>query len=188
MAITAEQVDLLNNRFGALAAKVALGTLIQNAESVAASEIALAEGKVLVGNASGVAEASTLASTQLLVGSSAGVATPRTVTGDVTISNTGVTAIGSTKVLLAMLATALQPSHVVKFAGKHTTLGGDATEVITVTGLLTTDVVHVTLQTKGATPRTIVAAVLTADTITVEMSGDPSTDHILAYSVLRATA
>lgn len=91
-------------------------------------------------------------------------------------------------VTLAALATAIAPSHVVKFAGKHTTAGGDATEVITVTGLLTTDVVHVTVQTAGATPRSIVAAVLTANTITVTMSDDPSTDHILAYSVLRATA
>lgn len=91
-------------------------------------------------------------------------------------------------VTLAKLAAGITPSHVVKYAGKHTTLGGDATEVITVTGLLTTDVVHVTVQTAGGTPRSIVASVLTANTITVTMSGDPSTDHILAYSVLRAAA
>lgn len=95
MTITAEQVDLLNNRFGALAHKVQLGTLIQNAESVTAGEIALAEGKLLVGNASGVAAAATLTSAQILVGNSSSVATPVSVTGDVTISNTGVTAIGS---------------------------------------------------------------------------------------------
>lgn len=85
-----------------------------------------------------------------------------------------------------VLGAAAAGSHIVKFAGKHTTVGGDATEVITVTGLLTSDVVHVTVQTAGVTPREIVASVLTADTITVTLSGDPSNDHILAYSVLRA--
>jgi len=91
-------------------------------------------------------------------------------------------------VALANLAAGVTPSHVVKFAGKFTSLGGDATEVITVTGLAATDVVHVTVQTKGATPRSIVEAVPTANTITVTLSGDPSTDHILGYSVLRAAS
>lgn len=90
-------------------------------------------------------------------------------------------------VVLGDMATAVAPSHVVKFAGKHTTLGGDATEVITVTGLATTDIAHVTVQTEGAVARSIVDHVLTANTITVTMSGDPSTDHILVYSVLRST-
>ncbi len=89
---------------------------------------------------------------------------------------------------LEHLDSGIVPSHVVKYAGKFTTLGGDATEVITVTGLAATDVVHVTVQTAGGTPRSIVASVLTTNTITVTMSGDPSTDHILAYSVLRAAA
>jgi hypothetical protein len=40
----------------------------------------------------------------LLVGSSADVATKRAITGDVTISNTGVTAIGASKVLSSMLS------------------------------------------------------------------------------------
>jgi hypothetical protein len=46
----------------------------------------------------------TLASTQILVGSAGGVATARTVTGDVTIGNTGVTAIGANKVLSSMVS------------------------------------------------------------------------------------
>jgi hypothetical protein len=45
----------------------------------------------------------TLASTNILVGSAGAVATSRTVTGDVTINNTGVTAIGATKVTAAMM-------------------------------------------------------------------------------------
>jgi hypothetical protein len=169
MTISTEEKYLLNNKKGKVANKVQLGTLIQNAESVTAGEIAVAENKVLIGSAAGVGAA-------------------QTISGDATLVAAGTLTIAAGAVGLTKLAAAVAPSHVVKFAGKHTTLGGDATEVITVTGLLTTDVVHVTVQTAGATPRSIVASVLTADTITVTLSGDPSTDHILAYSALRATA
>lgn len=86
MTITATEVEYLNNFMGPVAHKVQLGTLIQNAESVVAAEIALADGTVLIGNASGVAVANTL-------------------TGDVTTTNAGVTAIGANKVTKAMLAT-----------------------------------------------------------------------------------
>jgi hypothetical protein len=79
-------------------------------------------------------------------------------------------------------------SHVVKFAGKHTTAGGSASEAITVTGVEATDLVFVVLETAGNTPRTILTSKATANTITVVFSGDPSTDHIVSYQVLRATA
>jgi len=140
MALTAEQLFLLNSKTGSVARKVQLGTLIGSAGDSVADD-AVTTAKILDGN-----------------------------------------------VTLAKLAAGVTSSHVVKFAGKFTTIGGDATEVITVTGLAATDVVHVTVQTAGGTPRAIVAAVLTANTITVTLSGDPSTDHILAYSVLRAVA
>lgn len=77
------------------------------------------------------------------------------------------------------------PSHVVKFAGDHTTAGGDAAETIAVVGALDTDIVIVTVKTAGATPRSVVAAAADADEIDVTMSGDPSTDHVLSYVVLR---
>lgn len=80
----------------------------------------------------------------------------------------------------------ITPSHVVVFAGEFTTAGGDANEAITVTGALATDLVHVTMHTKGASPVTILQAQADADVINVVMSGDPSTDHVLTYSVLRA--
>lgn len=86
MAITNDQKFLLNEYMGPVAKQVGLGDLIDAAGSVAASEIALADGKVLIGNASGVAEAQTLS-------------------GDVTTTNGGVTAIGANKVTKAMLAT-----------------------------------------------------------------------------------
>lgn len=76
MTITTDQVYLLNNKMGPVARNVQLGTLIQNAESVTAGEIALADGKLLIGGASGVGAA-------------------QTISGDLTISNAGVAAIAS---------------------------------------------------------------------------------------------
>ena len=92
------------------------------------------------------------------------------------------------KVQLGTLISNVQPSHVLQYAGSFTTVGGDATESITVTGALSTDLVQVVVKTAGATPRSIVAAAAGTDAITVTLSGDPSTDHVLAYFVFRAAA
>jgi len=91
-------------------------------------------------------------------------------------------------VTLAKLAAAIAPSHVVKFAGSFTTAGGDAAETISVPGALNTDIAIVTLKAKGSTPRTILTAVAATDGITLEFSGDPAADHVVAYQILRATA
>lgn len=94
--------------------------------------------------------------------------------------------LAADSISLAELAPGVKPSHVVKFAGRFTTLGGDAAESIPVVGVLATDEVHVSVRVAGATPRSVVASVTAADAINVTMSGDPSTDHVLTYSVLRA--
>lgn len=78
-ALTADQKYILNNQSGAGPFKVQLGTLID-------------------GNT-----AMSLASGKILVGSSLGASAAVTPSGDVTISNTGVTAIGAGKVLESML-------------------------------------------------------------------------------------
>lgn len=80
------------------------------------------------------------------------------------------------------------PAYIVKFAGKRTTTGGSATEAFTVTGVLSTDIVLATLQTAGGTPRTLLTSAPTTNTITLVFSGDPSTDHIVSYEVLRIPA
>ena len=77
-------------------------------------------------------------------------------------------------------------SHYIVKAGKFTTAGGDANESITAAGVVATDIAIVTLQTAGGTPRTVLTAIPATDAINVVMSGDPSTDHILSYVVLRA--
>ncbi len=105
--MSASQVYLLNNKMGATAANVQLGTLIQTADGKS-----LSSGKVMVGNSSGVSTA----------------VTP---TGDVTVSNTGVTAIGSSKVLETMLETpsgkGLYVPRVARVTWDPTGVSGDRT-------------------------------------------------------------
>ncbi len=139
---------------------------------------------VLEGNSVGGA----LASGKILVGNGSGVAAAVTPSGDVTIDNTGTTAIGAGKVLLAMLGTGIAPSHVCIAAGVFTTVGGSANQTITIAGLLATDIVVASLAQKGAVPVTILTAIAAAGQINVVMSGDPSTDHKIAYHVMRAAA
>lgn len=80
-----------------------------------------------------------------------------------------------------------KPSHYIAYAGVHTTVGGAAAEAITVTGALATDVAIVVYNTTDDTD-SILKSVLTANTLTVTMTADPSTAHKLAYMILRAYA
>lgn len=77
-------------------------------------------------------------------------------------------------------------SHSIIASGIFDTLGGDVNEAITITDALVTDIAIVTLETVGATPRTITTSKAAAGQIDVVLSGDPSTDHNLAYLLLRA--
>jgi hypothetical protein len=72
--------------------------------------------------------------------------------------------------------------------GIFTTAGGSTTESIPVPGILAGDTCVVWVRKAGGTPRTVDAAVPGTEVITVTMSGDASTDHSLAYLVLRAAA
>ena len=78
-----------------------------------------------------------------------------------------------------------KPSHYIAYAGVHTTVGGAAAEAITVTGALATDVAIVGYNTTNDTD-SILKSVLTANTLTVTMTADPSTAHKLAYMILRS--
>lgn len=129
----------------------------------------------------------TLSSTQILVGSAGNVATAVAVTGDVTISNTGVTAIGSAKVLLAMLASGIAPSHVVKFAGKASDGGGSATITISVAGVVAGDIAFANIQasTNAVTVQKVTPG---TDQVVVLLSGDPGASTVVSYQVLRAAS
>jgi len=166
---------------------------------VAASEIGLAEGSLLVGNSSGVATALVAkTSGRILVGNGT-TSVLVAVSGDATLSSAGAVtvandAITTVKILnsnvtLAKLAAGITPSHVVKYAGKITWTGSGATLASTVSGVLSTDVVMVTIQGKPTQAAYLVGAVPTTDTITFELSAaNTSNDAVIAYQVLRAAA
>lgn len=86
------------------------------------------------------------------------------------------------------LKSTIKPEYIVVAAGTFTTAGGDANESITVSGATSSDLAMVTLKTAGLTPRTILTSVAATNAINVVMSGDPSTDHVLTYQLLRATS
>lgn len=62
----------------------------------------------------------TLTNGTIQIGNSSGVATETTLTGDITVSNTGVTAIGAAKVTAAMLNTDVAESAVETSVSNHT--------------------------------------------------------------------
>lgn len=72
-----------------------------------------------------------------------------------------------------------------RFAGQHTTAGGAAAEVIALPGALATDLAFVQLVDEGGNNRTVLKAVMGADTLTVTFSGDPGNDAVVNYQVLR---
>lgn len=130
-----------------------------------------------------------LASARLLVGSAGNVATAVDVTGDVTISNAGVTAIGAAKVTKAMLAATVRPSHMIVFAGSLTTVGGAAAEAFAVVGAVgATDKAYVQITDDGTGNVTALQAVVTNDTLTVTFSANPGNDCTFNYQIIRATS
>lgn len=165
MGISTEAVYLLD-RMNAIASKVGLGTLIKNAEG--SGDLPLADAKILVGGADGLAHA-------------------QTPSGDVTMSNAGVTAIGAGKVTKAMLAAGVSAPLMVVAAGEFTTAGGDANEQIAAAGVLGTDTVVAHIRKPGAVAVTLDTITPGADVIDLVFSGDPAADHIVGYIVLRAT-
>jgi len=148
-------------------------------DSLSPDTVITTQGDIIVCNSSGDA-------TRLAKGTSG----LPLVAGASTVSYAALAAAGlaSGAVTLAKLASGVAPSHVVKFAGTFTTVGGDASESISVPGALGTDIVAVTVQTAGGTPVSVVAAAAGTDAIAVTMSADPSTDHVLQYVVYRAAS
>jgi hypothetical protein len=91
-------------------------------------------------------------------------------------------------VTLAKLDAGIAPAYIVVYAGSFTTAGGDANEQISVSGALSSDLAFVQMHTQGASPQTLLTAQAATDAINLVFSGDPSTDHIVKYQVLRAAS
>jgi hypothetical protein len=121
-----------------------------------------------------------LDSAKIFVGNASGVAAEVSMSGDATISNTGVLTLGADVVENAQIAdnavslenldSGITPSHIVVYAGKENDGGGSATIAITVTGVAATDIVFAQVQA-STNAVTVQKVTPTTDTITVLLSG-----------------
>lgn len=141
----------------------------------------------------------TLSSGNIFVGSAGNVATGVAMSGDATMANTGALTIANSaittakianaNVTLAKLAAGITPSHVIKFAGQVTSVGGAAAEAFTVTGAVAaTDRAFVQVVDNGTNNVTVLQAVVTANTLTVTFSGDPGADTVINYQLIRVAS
>lgn len=129
-----------------------------------------------------------LANANIFVGNASGVATGVPMSGDATIDNAGVVTLEDDSVSLENLDDGIAPSHVIKFAAQYTTTGGSASEAITVTGALATDLAFVQVVDDGTAGVTVLQAAVTSNTLTVTFSADPGNDTIINYQIIRAAA
>jgi|3_EtaG_2_1085321.scaffolds.fasta_scaffold08424_3 hypothetical protein len=153
------------------------------------SDLDLTEGNIIVGNASNVGTALDASTDNAFIIGNGTTVTSVALTGDVKATNAGVTAIGSAKVLLAMLGAGITPSHVARFGGTTTWAGAGTTYAATVTGVAAADLVMATVKTKATEASYLVAAVPTTDTITFELSAaNTSNDAVIMYTVFNAAS
>jgi hypothetical protein len=118
-----------------------------------------------------------------------GFVTFENVTGDITISEGGVSAIGADKVTNAMLASTTRPAYIVVAAGVATMTNGVATKDVTVTGVQSTDILMGTINVNGGSGISLKSvAYKSADTITITLSDNATTGDKVFYEVLRAVS
>jgi hypothetical protein len=153
--------------------------------ALAVDDVALANGKILVGNASGkgaevsmsgdvtidntgattigakrvLASMTAIADGKILIGGADGAGAEQTLTGDVTVTNGGVTAIGAGKVTSAMLADGAGVAALLT-AG----LGGSQTIAKTETGAKTIVAAHETKDRACIVVAVVTEAFATGDT------------------------
>lgn len=95
--------------------------------------------------------------------------------------------MGDDSVSVEDLDSGIEFSHRVVYAGKENNAGGSATVAITVTGVVTGDIVFAQIQA-STNAVTVQKVTPTANTITVLLSGDPGASTVIAYQVLRASS
>jgi len=157
---------------------------IWSLDPASGSGITTLTGDVTAGPGSG-SQAATIAALAVTTGKIADLA--------VTAGKIAADAVTTAKILnanvtLAKLAAGITPSHIVKYAGQPTTVGGAAEEAFTVTGALATDLAFVQLVDEGGNTVAVEKAVVTSNTLTVTFSADPGNDAIINYQLLRAAA
>ena len=101
-------------------------------------------------------------------------------------SGRGAGALSPGEVELVDLAAGIKPSHIVKYGGQLTTVGGAAGEAFVVAGIAATDLAFVQIVNNGTGNVTALQAVCTLNTLTVTFSADPDADTVFNYQTLRA--
>ncbi len=112
-----------------------------------------------------------------------------TLQGDVTAGSVDTTELADGAVTLAKLDAGITPSHIVVYAGKITWSGSGASLATTVTGVASTDIVMVTIQTAPTQAAYVITAAPTTNTITIVLSAaNTSNNAVIGYTVFRAAA
>lgn len=110
------------------------------------------------------------------------------VTSDKLASNAVTTVkITDANVTLAKLAAGITPSHVIKFAGTGSYAGGGTQVALTVTGAAATDIASAVIRA-STNAVSIVKAVVSTNTLTVDFSADPGAGTTIDYHLARAAA
>lgn len=188
---TLASANILVGSAGGVATSVAMSgdVLISNAGVTSIATGVIVNADISASAAIDFSKLAALTSGNILVGSAGNVATSVAMSGDITISNAGVAAIGAGKVLLAMLGTGIAPAAVIKFMSQVTTVGGAAAEAFTVTGAVgATDRAFVQLVAPGSNTVSVSYAVVTDNTLTVTFSGNPGNDAVINYQIVRAAS
>lgn len=173
-------IAITNTGVTSIVAGVIVNADINASAAIAFSKLAaLTSGNILVGSAGNVATSVAMSGDATIVAS-----------GALTIANDAITTakILNANVTLAKLASGIAPSHVVKFAGQPTTVGGAASEAFTVTGVAATDLAFVQIVNDGTANVTVLQAVCTTNTLTVTFSANPGNDCVFNYQILRAAS
>jgi len=76
---------------------------------------------------------------------------------------------------------AVKTCHFARRVGHYKTVGGSATEVITIPGVKASMKVMRSMHTEGVSPVTIVTAQCGKDKLTIKFSADPGSDHEIEY-------
>lgn len=128
-----------------------------------------------------------LTSAHILVGNGSNVATDVAVTGDVTISNAGVTAIGPNKVTLSALASGVTPGYVLKNAISGTYGGGGTSTTLSNGIILSGDLVVIWL-TGSTNLAAISKTVVTTGQAVISFTTDPGAATTYTALVFRAAS
>lgn len=166
------------NRFNQRERKL-LASVKAYVDSLSPDTVITTQGDIIVGSAGGDA-----------VRLAKGASGLPLVAGAATVSYAALTSggIANDAVSLEHLDSGIEPSSVVKYAARFTTLGGAAAEAIALAGALVSDLAFVRLVDDGTNNVTLDSWAVTADTLTVTFSGDPGNDAVIEYMLLRAAA